>query len=801
MLRTWRRFPATGASALVLVSLGAVAACTAGSGGGDDPLARDREALTPDGGPGTGMGGAGVGSGVSVVSVSVATVGNGGGMGSGGASGGGGATPVGFWKFDDCKKSSAVLADSSGFGNTANRTSSVTCVPGIQGLAVDFNGANDDVTVADGASFAFTDRVAVAAWIKPTKVTGTQAIVNQQFNGKTTFSLSVDAKTVQFSVTLKGGHTVTSSAPITAGVWSHVAGTYDGQFLFLYLDGQQVGQDDFPGTLKDANGPITIGNDASSNHFAGAIDNVWISTDPVQLSDITALACIQTPPTFVATPSAGPPSPPDTEVDYSVVVTNNNAGFCGDSQYFIAPQAPQGFTVNAGSQISPPVPPGGTATFPLAVTAGDTPDPGIYPLPFFVQDFTGPGFLQGQVTYDLVAPSGCFVFTGRELMITDLSVVEDPIRTTWNGPLTDPRTGAWTFATLMQNLAPTPADAPALVQQLVNTWLTDQHVGGFTVPARPSIQQLVIDPWPTLADGSLDLTKAPLRLSAIVNRLDVRNLDQGKAGEGRFVFAFLDQFGNPLQFTLIVEYALPATTDADVLTWANRWHALSSNPFPSETYNAALQALTTQFTGAGVSPGQPNGSALAQLRTNEIALSFQWELREFHLSPTTGFLQEAGVALTPDLSLDGAPAVADFVNQNQASILTQIFTVPPTFEGQPFQGGSSINPIAFWQAPGIVDNDARQLFSLNTCNGCHGPETGTNFLHIAPRFQGQPSQLSGFLTGITLPDPVSGVPRTFGDLAARRADLTSLVCSPPPGSPPAKKARSAFLRRGPRTTH
>jgi hypothetical protein len=263
----------------------------------------------------------------------------------------------------------------------------------------------------------------------------------------------------------------------------------------------------------------------------------------------------------------------------------------------------------------------------------------------------------------------------------------------------------------------------------------------------------------------------------------------------------LDPFGNPLQFTLIVEYNLPATTDADVLTWANRWHALSSHPFPSEEYNAALQAITDQFAARGVGPG-PNGSALAQLRTNEIALSFEWELREFHLDPSSGFLAQAGTALTPDLSLNFSPLVADYVNQNEPTILQQLHVVPQTFEGQPFLAGSSINPITFWSAPGINNNDARQLFSLNTCNGCHGQETGTGFLHIAPRFPGQESQLSGFLTGITVPDPVSGVPRSFGDLAARKADLTSLVCSSSsPKSATQMAVRSALIRHGRRTTH
>jgi hypothetical protein len=789
-------------------SVGSGSFATTGTGGVDGGVTSGTGGVDAGTGKTVGVGGADGGSGMTASS----SGGAGGSTGTtttffpdGGA--GGPAQPIGFWKFDDCNPSSAVLVDSSGFGNTANRTASVTCVPSIDGLAVGFKAAKDAVTVADSTSFTFTDRVAVAAFVNPTTVSGTHTIIDQQFGGKTTFTLRVHNGFVEFVVTLQTGHTVTSSAPITAGVWSHVAGSYDGQFVFLYLDGQQVGQVDLPGAIREANGPITIGNNAANQHFNGAIDDVWISTDPVQLSDIQALACIQRPATLVATPAESPPTPPDTAVAYTAVITNNSAGFCSgnnNASFFFQVETPPGFSETQQTFFVPNIPPGGTATFPFTLTAGEELAPGVYNIPLFAEDFTKFGApITGQVAFDLVAPTGCFVFIDRELMLRDLSIVEDPVRTAWNTP-GDPRNGAWTFGALMESMAPTPAAAPEMVRQLFSNWLTDQQVGGFVVAARPNMQQMVLDPWPKTADGALDLTKAPLRLSAIVNRMDVRHLDQGKAGEGRFVFSVLDQFGNPLQFTVIVEYNLPATTDADVLGWAQSWHALSSHAFQTEDFNVALEAITDRFSGRDATPGNPNGSALAQLRTNEIALStdFQWELREFHLSPTTGFFQEAGDALTPDLSLNGSPLVADFVNQNQATILQQLHTVPPTFEGQPFQAGSSINPIVFWSAPGIVNNDARQLFSLNTCNGCHGQETGTIFLQIQPRFLGQEAVLSGFLTGITVPDPVSGVPRTFSDLAARQADLTSLACpAPAAATPAAAAARTAFIRTGRRLVH
>jgi hypothetical protein len=406
------------------------------------------------------------------------------------------------------------------------------------------------------------------------------------------------------------------------------------------------------------------------------------------------------------------------------------------------------------------------------------------------------------------APSGCFVRTGRELLVRDLSVVEDPTRTTFTGPAADPRTGAWTFGRLLEQMAPTPADAPAMAEQMFRTWLTDQTLNGFSLPARTEMQRLVLSRWPRTASGALDLAQAPLRLLAIVNRIDLRDLAKGQAGEGRFVFGVVGD-GFPQQFTVILEYRLPASTTDDVLAWANQWHALSTLPFPSESYNAALQALTTRFAGRNAEPGRPNGSALGQLRTNEIALNSPWELRQFKLSTATGMLVPTPVELTPDGSFfEDSPRIADFVNQNEAAILVERHVVPESFQGAPFLAGSSFNDLRAWRSSGITNPEARFRFSLNTCNGCHASEeTGTTFLHIDNRFPGSESTVSGFMSGITIPDPVTGTPRTLNDLGRRNADLKAVVCGgtastlstplPTQGAArPPPVSRDSFLKKG-----
>jgi hypothetical protein len=324
-----------------------------------------------------------------------------------------------------------------------------------------------------------------------------------------------------------------------------------------------------------------------------------------------------------------------------------------------------------------------------------------------------------------------------------------------------------------------------MVESLLSTWLTDQNVNGFTVAARPAMQDLILGPFPRMANGDLDLGRAPFRLLAIVNRIDLQDVSRQSAGEGRFVFGVLDSNGNPLQMTMILEYNIPASSAQEVTDLANAWHGLSSLPFPSEQYNTALQAITDRFAGRNAAPGRVNGSAIGQVRTNDFFTLGEWEFREFHLSAVTGTLLPATLALTPDRSFNGTQILADYINANESSILTQTHTVPATFAGQPFQAGSMITDFFVWQTPG-VNPEAREKFALITCNGCHTTPLETNVFvfQVSPRSQGQESNLSPFLQGTQTVDSFSNVIRVFNELGRRGRILHDLVCPNEPLPPP-----------------
>ncbi|HZF08998.1 MAG TPA: choice-of-anchor X domain-containing protein [Thermoanaerobaculia bacterium] len=401
-----------------------------------------------------------------------------------------------------------------------------------------------------------------------------------------------------------------------------------------------------------------------------------------------------------------------------------------------------------------------------------------------------------------VVVPGTDPFQEHVLMIRDLSVVQDPTRT-WNPCTGGNPNGVWTFNHLMTNNANQAASGidPAIyTEKWLANWPTPPTINGHTVSTRNN--PLILNNWPLRADGHLDLTKAPFRLLAIVSRVDLRRTTGGgggytvstsgnfiDGGEARFVFG-LETGGCTVQpYTVIFEYRVPKCGCEEVRAWAKQWVNLNAMPFGA-AYNAALQNITEQFAKANANPARPNGSALGQQRTNEIALAAPWELREFQLTQFPfSMLNET---TTADTAIDSFNNTATFKSWVQTKVEPPL--TPPLFQNPippvplffptiitNFLGSNPQAP-AVWNAPGLnlailKENWARHRASLATCNSCHTTETATTFTHVDPLTPlGLRANLSGFLTGISVVDPVFGSPtRDFDDLARRETDIVAVA--------------------------
>jgi hypothetical protein len=326
------------------------------------------------------------------------------------------------------------------------------------------------------------------------------------------------------------------------------------------------------------------------------------------------------------------------------------------------------------------------------------------------------------------ASGGCGAQVDRhkELLVVNRSVLDD------HRARNDVAGAPWSFRSRLEELAGGAGGAggaPALARAWLDTWSTVTSVGPDAAPVtpRPNAASALTSPWLALAPaGSTDLPldRAPFRLIAIVNRLDLRARDcAGPAGELRFVYAATDpKTGAALAMTVAVEIPYPDTAPPDA--WARRWHALGALPFGAE-YNEALAALTSDVTAHARRED-------VRVRTDEAALSdtgFDWELRDFGLD-AGGRLALLPLAQTPRMDLERSASLDAWAEGASGAIADGTFVLPGAF-----QAGSAPIPYAsFTWGSTAMSEPTRRALSLATCNGCHGGERGADtlsFQHLA----------------------------------------------------------------------
>ena len=270
----------------------------------------------------------------------------------------------------------------------------------------------------------------------------------------------------------------------------------------------------------------------------------------------------------------------------------------------------------------------------------------------------------------------------------------------------------------------------------------------------------LLDAWPRTGEGRIDLGRAPLRLIAISNRMDLGDDSDAlsPAGEGRFVFALTRGPGDErsselVPATIILEYSLPPTRS--VGQWAATWHALGEVD-DRDAYRAALERLTRSFTNRGAFPGRTEASALAQVRASVRGEDGHVALHELAFDEG-GDLSSRGLRNTPSTDLEGDAALATWMHEHEREIREGRHVLPARFRTSAVSTSRSIFTVAG------IDEDVLRGFDQATCNGCHREARGgiDGGFHVSPLRHGR-ARLSPFLHDAVHRDD---------DLARREDDL------------------------------
>lgn len=186
---------------------------------------------------------------------------------------------VGLWHFQEGSGSS--ISDSSGNGYTGS-ASNVGWTPGKFGPAGNFNGSNAVVGIGNSSAFN-PSNITVEAWIYPTNVNGggEESILRKSVSSSDS-GLIYDFILQQDGVYLRlNGNNgfAKSNTHLQNNQWYHVAGTYDGSTIKIYINGVLDNSVSYNVPLRPSSGNLYIGGDGQNNnkYFFGYIQDVRIS--------------------------------------------------------------------------------------------------------------------------------------------------------------------------------------------------------------------------------------------------------------------------------------------------------------------------------------------------------------------------------------------------------------------------------------------------------------------------------------------------------------------------------------------
>jgi hypothetical protein len=196
---------------------------------------------------------------------------------------------VGAYGFEEAAGTTAT--DSSGLGNTGVINGPARVTTGKFGRALTFDGVNDLVTIPDSASLDIT-RMTLEAWVRPTVLgTAWRSVLLKEQPGDFVYALyaTTNASRPSGYVFIGGEKEARGTAALTVNTWTHLATTYDGANLRLYVNGTLVKTTAQTGNIATSSGALQLGgNTIWGEWYAGTLDDVRVYNKALTAAEIQA---------------------------------------------------------------------------------------------------------------------------------------------------------------------------------------------------------------------------------------------------------------------------------------------------------------------------------------------------------------------------------------------------------------------------------------------------------------------------------------------------------------------------------
>jgi hypothetical protein len=183
-----------------------------------------------------------------------------------------------------------TVTDSSGNSNNGTLNGTTWSTSGKYGNALSFNGSSALVSIIDSASLNLTTGMTLEAWVNPSTTSAAWRDIIYKGSNDIYY---LEGSSPQGQAPAMGASFSTNplyaTAALAANTWSHLAATYDGATLRLYVNGVQVASRAQTGAIQTSTGVLTIGGDPLyGQYFAGRIDEVRIYNNALSSAAIQA---------------------------------------------------------------------------------------------------------------------------------------------------------------------------------------------------------------------------------------------------------------------------------------------------------------------------------------------------------------------------------------------------------------------------------------------------------------------------------------------------------------------------------
>jgi YVTN family beta-propeller protein len=228
--------------------------------------------------------------------------------------------------------SGSTVQDSSDRNNDGTIGTAAWTASGRYGGALAFNGTSAVVNVPDTASLHLAGAMTLEAWVRPTLVNAQWRDViykgNDMYYLEATSDRTVPVQGGTYGSTVSAN--VYGPANLAVNTWTHLAGTYDGATVKLYVNGTVVASGSRSGTIGSSNNPLQIGGDSIfGQYFAGTIDEVRVYSVALTAAQIQSDMTTPIGGSTAPLPTDPTPPPPTSTADTvppTVAMTSPAAG-------------------------------------------------------------------------------------------------------------------------------------------------------------------------------------------------------------------------------------------------------------------------------------------------------------------------------------------------------------------------------------------------------------------------------------------------------------------------------------------